>query len=121
LSDKIDIRGNTCSNEFSGIVARVGSVDSAFKVGDRVVALAANHGGTYEQVPEWACCKLNDDEDYNVRILLVPSKTITDICVLDHGHGSDCFLYRALCVRKQSRFGGGPGKMGPEPFVSINA
>ncbi|TAQ88229.1 hypothetical protein B7494_g3462 [Chlorociboria aeruginascens] len=66
LSDKIDIRGSTCGLEFSGVVIRIGSASSGFTIGDRVVVMAPHHFGTSEIVPEWACCKLRDEEDLTI-------------------------------------------------------
>jgi NADPH:quinone reductase-like Zn-dependent oxidoreductase len=67
LSGRIDTKDSTSCLEFSGVVTRTGAGVSGFVPGDRVVAMAPNHFSTYECVPEWACCKLNDDEAYSVR------------------------------------------------------
>ncbi|KAI9742877.1 MAG: hypothetical protein M1818_003606 [Claussenomyces sp. TS43310] len=66
LSDKVDIRESTCALEFSGIVIRTGATDSKFAPGDRVVVMAPSHFATLECVPEWACCKLGEEEDLKV-------------------------------------------------------
>jgi NADPH:quinone reductase-like Zn-dependent oxidoreductase len=62
LSDKLNIKNATCGLEFSGIIASVGSAESCLAVGDRVVVMAPHHFSTYEDVPEWACCKMRDEE-----------------------------------------------------------
>ncbi|TGO86108.1 hypothetical protein BPOR_0334g00020 [Botrytis porri] len=64
LTEKVDVQNGTCSLEFSGIITATNSQVTTFLPGDRVVVLAPNHGGTHEQVPEWACCRLKDDEDF---------------------------------------------------------
>lgn len=65
-SGKVDTRGATSSLECAGVVSRVGSGVQSLKAGDRVVAMAPGHFATLESFPEWACEKLNDDEDYSV-------------------------------------------------------
>lgn len=66
MNSRVDTKNSTCALEFSGVVIRIGSALSQFAPGDRVVVMAPSHFGTYECVPEWACCKLIDDEDYAV-------------------------------------------------------
>jgi len=65
-SGKVETRDATTSLECAGVVSRVGSAVSSLKVGDRVVSVAPSHFATRESFPEWACAKLNDDEQYNV-------------------------------------------------------
>ena len=65
LSGKIETVANTCSCEFSGIVAKVGRNVSDFSIGDRVVACAPGHFSTYECVPSWACCKMLETENFS--------------------------------------------------------
>lgn len=48
------------------MIVAVGESVQDIKVGDRIVAMAPGHFATYERFPEWAVCKLNDDEDFNV-------------------------------------------------------
>jgi hypothetical protein len=62
LSDKLNIKNATSGLEFSGTVVAVGSPESSLIVGDRVVVMAPHHFSTYEDVPEWACCKLRENE-----------------------------------------------------------
>ncbi|KAL9107955.1 MAG: hypothetical protein Q9187_008355 [Circinaria calcarea] len=64
LSNRVDTEGSTCSLEFSGIVTRTSSPGSYLTPGDRVVVMAPSHFSTYEYVPEWACCKMQDHEDF---------------------------------------------------------
>lgn len=44
------------------------SHDSKFAIGDRVVVMAPNSFATVECVPEWACCKLEEHESFEVRL-----------------------------------------------------
>ena len=65
-ASRIDTKDATCSLEFSGIVTRTGVGVSQFEPGDQVVVMAPNHFRTYACVPEWACYKLNGEEDFQV-------------------------------------------------------
>lgn len=65
-SGKADSRGATTSLECAGIVTRAGSAVTSLKAGDRVVVMAPGHFSSLENFPEWACAKLEDNEDYNV-------------------------------------------------------
>ena len=64
LAGKVETRENTCSCELSGVVTRTGPAVSALSVGDRVVAMVAGRFSTYACVPEWACCKTQDNETF---------------------------------------------------------
>ena len=64
LSGKIETVNGTCSCEFAGVVTRVGSSVTSFAVGDRIVSSAPGRFGTSECVPAWACCKLQDSEEF---------------------------------------------------------
>ncbi|QKX55823.1 uncharacterized protein TRUGW13939_02921 [Talaromyces rugulosus] len=66
LHRRVDTKESTCSLEFTGFVHRVSSSESQFKPGDRVVVMAPSHFGIFECVPEWACCLLLDDEDFEI-------------------------------------------------------
>jgi acyl transferase domain-containing protein/NADPH:quinone reductase-like Zn-dependent oxidoreductase len=66
LHGRVDTKLSTCSCEFSGVITQLGSSKSRFNLGDRVVVMAPTHFGTFETVPEWACCLLKDDEDFTV-------------------------------------------------------
>lgn len=66
LAGKIDTKNATCSLEFCGTVERIGSAVSSLAPGDRVVVMAPTHFQTSQVVPEWACQKLEDHEDFNV-------------------------------------------------------
>lgn len=81
-SGKADTRGATSSLECAGVVSRVGSGVKSLKAGDRVVAMAPGHFATLESFPEWACEKLNDDEDYSVvsTIPLVFATALYGLC-----------------------------------------
>lgn len=65
-SGKADTRDATTSLECAGIVTRAGSAVVSLKAGDRVVVMAPGHFSSLEKFPEWACAKLEDDEEYNV-------------------------------------------------------
>jgi hypothetical protein len=62
LTDKLDIKNATCGVEFSGTIVAAGSSGSSLAVGDRVVVMAPHHFSTYQDVPEWACYKLKENE-----------------------------------------------------------
>lgn len=66
LAGKVDTKNSTCSLEFCGVVDKTGSAVTSLVPGDRVVVMAPGHLETSQIVPEWACQKLQDDEDYNV-------------------------------------------------------
>lgn len=66
LSGRVETIGSTNALEFTGIVNRVGKEVTQFVPGDRVVAMAPSHIGTFEQVPEWACARLLDVESFEV-------------------------------------------------------
>jgi NADPH:quinone reductase-like Zn-dependent oxidoreductase len=66
LGARVDTKEASCSCECSGVIVAVGESVQDFKVGDRIVAMAPGHFATYERFPEWAVCKLNDEEDFNV-------------------------------------------------------
>lgn len=53
--------------ECAGVVTRVGSGVSTLKPGDRFVVMAPGHFSTLETFPEWACEKMRDNENYNVK------------------------------------------------------
>jgi len=65
FSGKVDTRNATTSLECSGLVSKVGPGVTSLKIGDRVVVLAPGNFATCERVPEWACAKLLDSEDFN--------------------------------------------------------
>ncbi|KAK6359538.1 hypothetical protein TWF696_000692 [Orbilia brochopaga] len=66
LGGRVETKNATCILEFSGVVERTGSAVSGIKVGDRVCVMAPSRFRTSEIVPEWACCKLKDGEDFNL-------------------------------------------------------
>lgn len=65
LFGRVDTTGATCNGEFSGLITKVGNDVSTLKPGDRVVVMAPGYFATTERVPEWACCKLRDGEEYS--------------------------------------------------------
>ena len=44
----------------------IGANVTNLKPGDRVVAMAPGHFATHERLPQWAVCKLQDNEEYTV-------------------------------------------------------
>ena len=70
LAGKVDTRGATCVLEYCGVVSRIGSNVRSIVVGDRVVVMAPSSLRTTQIVPDWACKKLNDDEDFEVMCTL---------------------------------------------------
>lgn len=73
-----------CKLESSGIVTRV--ADSGIErlaVGDRVVTMGPGHFLTHERLPEWACQKLQDDEELHVMTTL-PLVFSTALYALHH-------------------------------------
>jgi NADPH:quinone reductase-like Zn-dependent oxidoreductase len=83
LSDKLNIKNATCGLEFSGIIAAIGSLESSLAVGDRVVVMAPHHFSTYEDVPEWACCKMRVGESPEI-MSTVPIVFSTALYALEH-------------------------------------
>lgn len=66
LAGKVDTKDGTCTLEYSGVVTKVGTGVTNLAPNDRVVVMAPGHFQTTERVPEWACHKLRDNEDFNV-------------------------------------------------------
>ncbi|KAI3340056.1 putative polyketide synthase [Ustulina deusta] len=64
LSDKFDAPGQCCSQEFAGVVRRVGPGAKFLSVGDRVVVVAPGKYRNIDIVPEFACAKLLPTEDF---------------------------------------------------------
>ncbi|TGJ85285.1 hypothetical protein E0Z10_g3506 [Xylaria hypoxylon] len=64
INAKVDTRNVSCSCECAGFIAKVGSKVMGLKLGDRVVAMAPGLFATHERVPQWAVCKLEDNEDF---------------------------------------------------------
>ena len=81
LAGKIETRENTCSCEFAGVVTRIGSAVSSLSVGDRVAVMVAGRFSTCECVPEWACCKMQDNETFT-EMSTVPVAFMTAIHAL---------------------------------------
>ncbi|KAL9110821.1 MAG: hypothetical protein Q9227_004621 [Pyrenula ochraceoflavens] len=65
LNGTIDTENGTNCLEFSGTVVAVGCEVSGLVIGDRVTAMAPCRFATFERVPAWACCKLEDNEDFH--------------------------------------------------------
>ncbi|KAJ5589352.1 hypothetical protein N7537_012030 [Penicillium hordei] len=84
LAGKVNTKEAMCKLECSGIVTRV--ADSGIErlaVGDRVVTMGPGHFLTHERLPEWACQKLQDDEELHVMTTL-PLVFSTALYALHH-------------------------------------
>ena len=66
LGGKVDTTNATCTLEYCGIVEKIGNAVRNLTCGDRVVVMAPGHFRTNETVPDWACQKLENHEDFNV-------------------------------------------------------
>ena len=66
LNGKAETDGATCTLEYSGVITKIGDAVQSLRVNDRVAVMAPGHFSTLECVPESACCKLEDSEDFNV-------------------------------------------------------
>ncbi|CAG8973482.1 hypothetical protein HYALB_00011077 [Hymenoscyphus albidus] len=67
LAGKVETKDAGCKLECSGVVTRVARENiNRLAVGDRVVVMSPGHFLTHERFPEWACQKLEDNEDFNV-------------------------------------------------------
>ena len=62
LGAKVDTPNISYSCECAGIVTKIGSDTLRLKIGDRVVAMAPSQFVTQERLPQWAVCKLQDEE-----------------------------------------------------------
>ena len=100
LSGRIDTKNATCSAEIAGIVKKIGHAVTAFSPGDRVVVMAPGHFGNVERVPEWACCKLRDKEDYTVCSFYPDRYDFLKAynCSLDYGNNPWRICNRAVCL-----------------------
>ena len=65
MGAKVDTKDASCSCECAGEVTGIGADVTDLRPGDRVVAMAPGHFATYERFPQWAVCKLQDNEEYN--------------------------------------------------------
>ncbi|TVY83962.1 Reducing polyketide synthase DEP5 [Lachnellula suecica] len=84
LAGKVDTVDASCTLDCSGVVTKVASNGiQRLSVGDRVVVMAPGHFETNERFPEWACQKLQDDEDFNTAATL-PLTFATALYALRH-------------------------------------
>ncbi|KAI3325957.1 hypothetical protein HD806DRAFT_520675 [Xylariaceae sp. AK1471] len=64
------------AKDFYVLAGQVGSAVKGFAIGDNVIAMAPTHFETIQTLPEWACFKLQLDEDLNIAATLsVPYAT----------------------------------------------
>ncbi|KAI9653650.1 MAG: Type I Iterative PKS [Bathelium mastoideum] len=101
LLAKVDTRERTCNLEFAGIITRVGRLVSGYTPGDRVCVAAPNHFETVQRIPEWACCKMNENESYTT-LSSIPIALMTAI----HGLVDKAGLRRGESVLIHSAAGG---------------
>ncbi|KAI1439039.1 reducing type I polyketide synthase 10 [Xylaria sp. CBS 124048] len=66
LAGRVETPNATCQLECAGTVVQVGSAVTNFAVGDRVVAMAPMHFQTYQNLPSWACHKLNESDSFDI-------------------------------------------------------
>ena len=83
LAGKVDTVKATSQLECAGTVVEVGSEVTEFSVGDRVVAMAPTHFQTFQELPQWACHKLEDNESFDTCATL-PVVYATAIYSLHH-------------------------------------
>ncbi|KAK4992377.1 Type I Iterative PKS [Elasticomyces elasticus] len=84
LAGKVETKDAGCKLECAGVVTKVAATDiQRLAVGDRVVVMAPGHFMTNERFPEWACQKLQDDEDFNT-VATLPVVYATAIYALHH-------------------------------------
>ena len=83
LAGQVDTLNATCQLECAGTVEQVGSAVTDFAVSDRVIAMAPTHFQTYQTLPQWACHKLTDTENFDVCATL-PIVYATAIYALHH-------------------------------------
>ncbi|KUM56794.1 hypothetical protein ACN42_g10406 [Penicillium freii] len=69
ISAKVDTKDASCSCECAGVITAVGDNVSELKTGDRVVAMAPGHFATLERFPNWAVCKMSDEEDFTTILI----------------------------------------------------
>ncbi|KAI1078223.1 hypothetical protein F5B20DRAFT_548487 [Whalleya microplaca] len=63
INGDVFCKDSTCSTQYTGVVAKVGSAVKSIAAGDSVVVLAPGHFSTLERVPAWTCLKLKGDEN----------------------------------------------------------
>ncbi|KAL2824216.1 hypothetical protein BDW59DRAFT_147657 [Aspergillus cavernicola] len=83
LAGRVDTPNATCQLECAGTVVQVGAGVSQFHVGDRVVAMAPTQFRSYQTLPQWACHKLTDTDDFNT-CATIPLVYSTAIYALHH-------------------------------------
>lgn len=83
LSGQIEVKDNTCIQEYCGVIRRVGNGASRFSPGNRVVVMAPSHLQTHQIVPEWACFKLQDQEQFST-VCTLPYVFSTALYALNH-------------------------------------
>ncbi|PWY81621.1 polyketide synthase [Aspergillus sclerotioniger CBS 115572] len=64
LTARVDTKNATCSCECAGVITAVGDNVFGFNTGDRVVAMGPAHFANIERFPQWALCKLSNDENF---------------------------------------------------------
>ena len=67
ISGDADSSDPACTSQYAAVVTRTGPGVQTLTPGDRVVVMAPGYFATREHVAEWACHKLRENEDFNVR------------------------------------------------------
>lgn len=83
---KAETRNSTCAMEFTGIVKAIGASVSNIAPGERVVVMAPNHFCLVEQVPAWACQKLEASESFTTLSTMFEVYAIAQYALHDLGH-----------------------------------
>lgn len=66
LLGNVDTYRGSLTSEYTGIVTKTGSGVTSVHPGDKVVVMAPGFFATSERVPEWACIKLEENENFGV-------------------------------------------------------
>ena len=66
LLGNVDTYRGTLTSAYSGIVTKIGSGVSSILPGDKVAVMAPGFFATSERLPEWACIKLEGNENFDV-------------------------------------------------------
>ena len=69
MGAKVDTKDASCSCECAGELTGIGAYVTDLRLGDRVVAMAPGHFATHERFPQWAVCKLEDNEEYTASLI----------------------------------------------------
>ncbi|KAI1743099.1 putative polyketide synthase [Xylaria scruposa] len=99
LSDKFDSKKQYCSQEFAGVIRRIGPEVKSLRPGDRIVAVATGKFRNIEVVPEFACAKLLSSEEFETAstIPLVFTTALHSLKYLGHLQPGESILIHSAC------------------------